>query len=120
MLRALLKEGDARFLSKYAARVRQQIEPASVLAGFDTGLAGDGSCCVPETAAGVPIPVDLVTTSASGLDPDISPAAAEFQIRRVAAERKVPDAEIAAQRSEREQLEQHPSRRERFTARRGR
>jgi K+-transporting ATPase ATPase C chain len=44
---------------------------------------------------GVPIPVDLVTTSASGLDPDISPAAAEFQIHRVAAERKVPDAEIA-------------------------
>jgi K+-transporting ATPase ATPase C chain len=43
---------------------------------------------------GVPIPVDLVTTSASGLDPDISPAAAEFQIRRVAAERKVPEAEI--------------------------
>ncbi len=42
-----------------------------------------------------PIPIDLVTTSASGLDPDISPAAAAFQIRRVATERKAPEAEIA-------------------------
>jgi K+-transporting ATPase ATPase C chain len=42
---------------------------------------------------GVPIPVDLVTVSGSGLDPDISPAAAEFQIPRVAQERHVnPDA----------------------------
>jgi len=44
---------------------------------------------------GTPIPVDLVTTSGSGLDPDISPAAAQFQIRRVAAERKIPETEIA-------------------------
>jgi len=44
---------------------------------------------------GVPVPVDLITTSASGLDPDISPAAAAYQVRRVASERKAAEADIA-------------------------
>ena len=43
-----------------------------------------------------PVPVDLVTASASGLDPHISPAAAHYQIARVARVRKMPELAVQA------------------------
>ncbi|HEY8324047.1 MAG TPA: potassium-transporting ATPase subunit KdpC [Ktedonobacterales bacterium] len=50
----------------------------------------------PDVPAGTPIPVDLVTASASGLDPDISVAGAYYQIPRIAKARKLSQSTVRA------------------------
>jgi potassium-transporting ATPase KdpC subunit len=81
--------------------------PSSAGTGYDAS-ASSGSNLGPTSKAladrmqtsvqaeenGTPVPIDLVTTSASGLDPDISPAAALYQVQRVARERGRPEQEI--------------------------
>jgi K+-transporting ATPase ATPase C chain len=58
------------------------------------------------TQPGVSVPVDLITTSGSGLDPDLTPAAAAYQIARVARERGLTNAQLESLVKEHTQLRQ--------------
>jgi len=67
---------NRKLISAVKARVAQEVR-------VDGALSGQ-------------VPVDLVTSSGSGLDPDISPAAAYLQVARVARARRLPEAQVRA------------------------
>ncbi len=68
----------------------------SNLAPTSKALVDRVRAAVKSIGAGAPVPADMVTTSASGLDPDISVRDATLQIPRIAAARHVPAAPVAA------------------------
>ena len=81
--------------------------PSAAGAGYDAGNSSGSNLgpsskvlvdrvltSVKAESTGGPVPVDLVTASASGLDPDLSPAAALYQVSRVAKERHLPEAQL--------------------------
>lgn len=69
---------------------------ASASSGFNLAptskaLADRVKASVASEATDAPVPIDLVTASGSGLDPDITPAAALYQVPRIAHERNLPE-----------------------------
>ena len=70
-----LAPSSAKLIAQAQARVEQ--------VRTENGLSADA-----------PVPADLVLTSASGLDPHISPLSAALQVKRIAGERKIPEADL--------------------------
>lgn len=67
----------------------------SNLATTNKALIDRVNASVAAESTGIAVPVDLVTASGSGLDPDITPAAAFYQVPRVARERKLPEGVVS-------------------------
>jgi K+-transporting ATPase ATPase C chain len=68
---------------------------APTSAALATRVAGTVQTLNPKGTNG-PVPIDLATASGSGLDPDISPAGAYYQVQRVAAERHISEDQVRA------------------------
>ena len=102
--------GSALIGQRFASPGYFRSRPSAAGVGYDAAASG-GSNLAPtnatlvarvreDTAAwqaakpGGAVPVDLVTTSASGLDPHLSPAAADYQVPGVARQRGMPEADV--------------------------